>query len=477
MRIALLAVVLLTATAAAANEAAVPMHDVPGGGATTERVQEGWKIFERARRLASGSANAPGSSESIRDREALVSDLERWGWATRVFVPASAAGSDGGPEAAVVAEKGVPGGELFVLSARLPYGSGREGALRAWGGAAVLVDVASRLGSRTPRHAWRLVLFEGRSRGSVVAARREAVRSRGDRIGAFVSVERVGRPLLPLVAIPFPDPDGAPGRASVRGCWEHLSGAGRSEGVQLFLGDPGREMVFSVASRLFGVEPGSLAIEFAKEGHPSLLLTDAAPSELDRREERRGELDPESLASTSALLSAFLLRIDLAPPLPAEDRFVVWFDRKVDREAARNLLLVLTLLASVRVLSYRRGRTSPAVETVQLSAAALFAVGAAGFAIERPIPAVVLLGPLLVVAALLPPGRLLTWLAEIMVAAAPLAWIVFYFEVEAGGSGVFPARSGLALLRDPGLAALVAGLTGATVAAFFLRRPKRSSPA
>ncbi len=435
------------------------------------RSQEGWKILERIRRLASSAPADAGGSEAVQNRDALVAELERLGWTTKVVeVGPDEARAGTGRLAAVIAEKGVAANGFAELVARLPIGEGSEAGPHACSGAAVLLDVAARLQASVPRRAWRLGFFESEGAG-LETARREAARNIRDRASAVVAVEHVGR-RPPLVAIPFPASEPAIDRASPLGVFENLRGAALAEGGQVFLGDPGREIIFTIASRVSGVRTSSLALPFAEAGSPAILLTDTAPSDMVERDGSRGaELDPDRLAQTAAILESFLVRVDQAPPSRSKDDVVVWNDRSLREDQFRNVLLIAAILAAARLVSYRRERRSQATELAQLSAALLFAAGVVVPAIEKPIPTAFLLAPAVVATALLPPGRILSLLAILATLVAPLARLAFYFEVEAASSGVFPAGSTLSLLREPPWALVAAGLLASAVGAAFLRHP------
>lgn len=436
------------------------------------RPQEGWKILERVRRLATGAPRDAADPELSIRREALIAELERFGWSTRVEnVLREEPGSGSASLGAIVAEKGIPGAEVAVLVASLPIGKEEGGGVRGASGAGILLEVAARLEAQIPRRQWRLVFVEMLGDDPAVA-RREAARTRNERISGVVAVERLGRS-TPFEAIPFPEPGRGGERSSPSGVIDHLAGAARSIGTEIFVGDSGREAVFVVASRLVGVTAPSLARPFAEERAPAVLVTDAAPSDpvgWDEESARRAEIEPQRLAEAAALLEAFLVRMDSAPPPRRPDESARFGERDLQEDAARNLVLLAALLAAGRLVSYRRGRRGPAAEFAQALSALFVAAGLAMLAFEAPVPALVLAGGSALVVALLPPGRFLVLLLAFAVLAVPSLRLLFYLEVEAGGSGVFPVASGLRLLREPSLSIYAAGLLGATLAAAWLRR-------
>jgi len=449
------------------------------GGRAARSGQEGWRILERVRRLAMASSVESGDAQRSAAREAVVTELEKLGWTARIVALGSEEGESGSARVmAVVAEKGTPGGDVVALGCRLPGGEGESASSHAASGAAVLFEVARLLETATPLRLWRLVFVEGGgSANGVSALRREAVRMGREKIVGFVSVERVGRS-SPLVAIPFPEAGSRRPRSSPMGLYENLRGAAQAEGGgALFLGDSGSETMFQITSRLFGVGFPSLATPFSEERVPALLLTDASPSSTPEREGsgRGTELEPDRLAFTATLLRTFLLRVDAAPPVRAPDDVIAWNGRKIREDDARNLLLVVAILAAARMISFRRERRSTAVELAQLAASLLFAAGVIVPAIETPITAIFLLGAATVVAALVPPGRVTGLFLVLMCFAIPLARLIFYLEVQTGGSGAFPNGNLATLIHDPALALVVAGLAGSTIAGAYLRYPAKGS--
>jgi len=139
-----------------------------------------------------------------------------------------------------------------VLAAPIPVGGNRSVTAHSVSGATILLDIARRLETWSPRHRVRLVFFEA-DRDDPESVRRAARKAKAERVAALLAVENLGR-RAPLVAIPFTAPGRTASRASTLGLFGHLRGAATPGEFEVFAGDAGREGIFLVASRMFGTD-------------------------------------------------------------------------------------------------------------------------------------------------------------------------------------------------------------------------------